>query len=142
MVKAKTGDSVKVHYSGKLEDGTVFDSSREREPLEFKIGSGSVIPGFDNAVTGMSVGDIKTVSIPPEEAYGPYRKEMVVQFKRSDIPDDIKPQVGMALQLQAEDGNMVPVRVTAVGDDSVTLDANPPLAGKDLTFEMELIEIS
>lgn len=141
MVKAKAGDNVKVHYSGRLEDGTVFDSSRDRKPLEFTIGSGAVIPGFDNAVTGMSVGEKKTVSIPAEEAYGPYREEMVVEFQKSNIPDNISPRVGMALQLQAEDGNILPVRVTAMAEDTITLDANPPLAGKDLTFDMELVEI-
>lgn len=141
MATAKSGDKVNVHYTGSLDDGTVFDSSRERDPLTFEVGAGQVIAGFNNAVDGMNVGDKLTVTIPAAEAYGDYRMDFVINVKPADIPPEITPEVGMELQLHQEDGGSVPVKVTAVAEDQVTMDANHPLAGKDLTFEIELVGI-
>lgn len=142
MAQAQAGDTVQVHYTGTLTDGTLFDSSQGRSPLEFTLGSGQVIKGFDDGITGMAVGDHKTIHIPVEEAYGPAHEEMVFTLDRSDIPDDIPLEVGMTLNMH-EDGNPqpVPVIVRALSDDSVVLDANHPLAGQDLTFEIELVGI-
>lgn len=140
MAAAKTGDTVKVHYTGKLEDGTVFDSSVEREPLQFTLGEGQVIPGFEKAALGMNPGDSKTEIIPPEEAYGEHRDEMVVQVERQQIPDNFA-KVGQRLQIQQPTGQKIPVVVTEVADATVTLDANHPLAGKSLTFDIEMVEI-
>lgn len=141
MKSAETGNSIKVHYEGKLEDGTVFDSSKERNPLEFTIGSGQIIKGFDNAVIGMEVGEAKTVNIPAEEAYGEHRADLVVNIKADQFPENITPQVGLPLQLKNPDGGDLNATITSVEGDDVTLDANHPLAGKDLTFEIELVEI-
>jgi peptidylprolyl isomerase len=141
MTQAKFGDTVKVHYTGKLDDGTVFDSSIQGEPLEFTIGSGSIIPGFEKAVVGMVPGDQKTEVIPTEQAYGPYQEEMVVMVERNQMPAEMEPQIGQQLQLQHESGQIIPVIVTDVSDASVTLDANHPLAGEDLTFEIQLVAI-
>ena len=141
MSTAKTGDTVRVHYTGSLTDGTVFDSSREREPLSFQVGAGQVIPGFNDAVEGMEVGDKVDVTIESKDAYGDYRDDFVINVNPSDIPDEIDPEVGMDLQLHQQDGGAIPVKVTAVSDDAVTLDANHPLAGKDLKFEIELVGI-
>jgi len=142
LSKVKEGDTVKVHYTGKLtEDGTVFDSSREREPLEFTLGDGKLIPGFENAVIGMEEGDSTTVELDSEDAYGERREDLELEVSKSDLPDNIDPQVGMQLQMQQqENGQAVPVQITAVEDEYVKLDANHPLAGKDLTFDIELIE--
>jgi len=142
MAVAKTGDMVKVHYSGRLDDGSVFDSSEGRDPLAFTLGRGDVIPGFDSAVLGMEPGEKKTVSIPPEDAYGERREELVVVVRRDQLPADVEPVVGTLLQMTTREGAVVPIRITGVGEDDVTLDANPPLAGERLTFEIELIEIS
>jgi peptidylprolyl isomerase len=139
---AKSGDTVHVHYTGSLSDGTVFDSSRERDPLSFTVGAGQVIPGFNNAVEGMNVGDSATVNIPAAEAYGEFREDFVIQVNPSDIPPEITPEVGMDLQLHQQDGGAIPVKITAVTEEKITLDANHPLAGKDLTFEIELMEIA
>lgn len=141
MVQAKPGDTVKIHYTGKLDDGTVFDSSVEREPLEFTLSSGQVIPGFDQAVLGMSPGETKTETIPMDQAYGPYREEMVLEVNKQQMPPDLEPEVGQQLQLQQANGQIVAVLVTGVTDSTVTLDANHPLAGEDLTFEIQLVEI-
>ncbi|MBE0596474.1 MAG: peptidylprolyl isomerase [Desulfuromonadales bacterium] len=141
MSTAKQGDTVRVHYTGKLESGEVFDSSASREPLEFILGEGSLIPGFEEAVVGMQIGEEKTVSIPAEEAYGPRRPEMALQVKRSTLPDDLQPQVGQVLQVDRGDDQGFEVVVTEVSDETVTLDANHPLAGKDLTFEIQLVEV-
>ena len=142
MSKVKEGDTVKVHYTGKLtDDGTVFDSSREREPLEFTLGEGKLIPGFENAVVGMEEGDSTTVDLASEDAYGERREDLELEVSKSDLPENIDPQVGMQLQMQQqEDGQTIPVQITAVEDEYVKLDANHPLAGKDLTFDIELIE--
>ena len=141
MSEAKAGNTVKVHYKGTLDDGTVFDSSHGRDPLEFTVGSGMVIPGFDNAVDGLAVGDSKTVTIPPDQAYGEVNKDLVIDVAREQIPSDITPEIGMGLHMQSEDGQGFDVTVTAVSEESVTLDGNHPLAGKTLTFEVELVEI-
>lgn len=142
MTAAKVGDKVRVHYTGKLNDGTVFDSSAERDPLEFSIGAGQVIPGFEQAVVGMEPGQSKTETIDSNEAYGPYRDEMVAEISRQQIPEDLPLAVGQQLQLQHSSGQVIPVVVTAVGNDTVTLDGNHPLAGKDLIFDIELVELA
>jgi peptidylprolyl isomerase len=138
---AKDGDTVKVHYTGTLEDGTVFDTSLERDPLEFTLGQGQLIPGFEQAVTGMKVGESKTVNIPADQAYGPHRDELVLEMERSQFPEDIDPEVGQRLQMQQTDGGIVIVTVTDVSETTVTIDANHILAGKNLTFEIELVGI-
>lgn len=143
MSKAKSGDTVKVHYTGKLEDGTVFDSSKEREPLEFTLGAQAVITGFDNGVQGMEVGEAKSITIPPEDAYGDPRSELIstVEKKLFD-QQNITPEVGKQLQIPQDDNRFLNVIITAVDDNNVTLDANHPLAGKTLVFDVELVEIA
>lgn len=143
MSKVKDGDTVKVHYTGTLTDeGTEFDSSEGREPLEFTLGEGQLIPGFEQAVIGMEVGDETTVDIESGDAYGQRREDLELEVAKSDLPDNIDPQVGMQLQMQQqENGQAIPVQITAVEDEFVKLDANHPLAGKDLTFDIELVEI-
>lgn len=143
MSKVKDGNTVKVHYTGKLtEDGTVFDSSEDREPLEFTLGEGQLIPGFEEAVIGMEEGDDTTVEIASEDAYGDRREDLELEVAKDDLPNEVDPQVGMQLQMQQqEDGRAIPVQITAVEDDYVKLDANHPLAGKDLTFDIELVEL-
>lgn len=141
MAQAKSGDSVKVHYTGTLGDGTVFDRSDERGPMEFTLGAGQVIPGFDQAVDGMVAGEKTRVTIPTDEAYGPVREEMVLTVPKSQFPEGVAPEVGQQFEIGQEQGQRLMVQVTEVADESVTLDANHPLAGKDLTFEIELVEI-
>ena len=141
MSNAKAGDTVKIHYTGTLDDGTQFDSSAGREPLQFQLGSGQVIPGFDKAVEGMAVGDQKSVNIPAENAYGHRNEQMIQEVPRSQLPPDLAPEEGMALQAQQPDGNVVSLTVTAVSEDAITVDANHPLAGKALNFDIELVEI-
>ena len=141
MSQAKQGDTVKVHYTGKLQDGNVFDSSVNREPLQFTLGAGNMIPGFEQAVQGMNVGDKKTAEIPSEQAYGEKREDMIISVPRENVPGDIQPEVGQQLAIQQQEGQQVPVTVTEVTEEKVVLDANHPLAGKDLVFEIELVEI-
>ncbi len=141
LAVAKDGNTVKVHYTGKLDDGTIFDTSVEREPLEFTIGAGQMIPGFEGAVRGMQVGQVKTVTIPAEEAYGPHNEDMVLVVERDKLPENLNPVVGQRLQMQQENGNMTVLVVIDFSDTTITLDANHPLAGKALTFEIELLEI-
>lgn len=141
MAKIKEGDTVKVHYTGKTSDGNVFDSSRERDPLEFTIGQGQLIPGFEKAVVGLEAGDSQTVTIPSDEAYGEVRDDMIVNVPKEQIPSDITPEVGQQLQIQQKDGGSIGVVVTEITEQEVTLDANHPLAGKDLTFEIEVVSI-
>ncbi len=142
MAQAKNGDTVKVHYTGKLNDGTVFDSSANRAPLEFTLGQGKVIPGFEHAVVGMEPGESRTAEIPAAQAYGPYQDEMVIQVTRDQFPEDIQPEVGQQLQVQQADGQRFVVNITDVTGDQITLDGNHPLAGQDLTFDIELVEIA
>ncbi len=139
--QAKEGDLVKVHYTGKLKDERVFDSSKNSEPLEVTLGSSQVIPGFEKAVVGMNVGDSKTVEIAAEEAYGPYREELVVEVDQERVPDDLTLEVGQQLVLRQAEGPPIRVTVTDMSEKTVTLDANHPLAGEDLTFEVRLMEI-
>ena len=136
------GQKVKIHYTGTLDDGSQFDSSAGRDPLEFEMGAGMVIPGFEKGVKEMEVGEKKTIHIPAAEAYGERRDDMVMQFERSQLPDDIKPEVGMGLQMQGPQGQPIPVTVTAVDEENITIDANHQLAGKNLNFELELVEIA
>jgi peptidylprolyl isomerase len=140
MDSASRGQTVRVHYTGTLRDGSVFDSSQNGEPLEFTLGAGEVIPGFDEAVLGMSVGDEKTVEIPVDQAYGPHRSELLLPLERNQLPDEMTPEVGQSLQMS--DGRQTfPVTIREVGSDTVVLDANHPLAGKDLVFVLTLLEI-
>ena len=142
MSKVKDGDTVKVHYTGKLENGDVFDSSREQEPFEFTVGNKAVIPGFEKGVLGMEVGDTKTIEIPPEEAYGEKQDELVVEVKKSEFPEDITPTVGQRLQIKQGDGNPIVVTITDLTEESITLDANHPLAGYTLFFDVEIVDIA
>lgn len=141
MAQAKEGDTVRVHYTGKLGDGTVFDTSDESEPLEFTIGKGQIIPGFEQAVVGMKPGETKTTTIPPEEAYGSRREDMTLTVDRGQFPEEIKPEPGQQLQIQQPDGRAAIVVVSDVSESTVTLDANHPLAGQPLTFDIELVDI-
>lgn len=142
MGEAKSGDIVRVHYTGTLDDGSVFDSSKGRDPLEFTVGGGQVIPGFDQAVSGMSVGDSKKVKIDAKNAYGARDESLVQTLERTVLPDDAEVQVGSQLQAQQPNGQVVILTVVGLTDDSVTVDANHPLAGEALTFEIELVEIA
>lgn len=139
--EAKQGDTVAVHYTGKLEDGEVFDSSRGRDPLEFEVGGGQVIPGFDRAVQGLNVGENREVRLDPAEAYGEPREDLVVDVPLSQFPDDSTPEVGQQVQVQVAPGESRVARIAGIGDQQVKLDLNHPLAGKALTFEVELVEI-
>jgi FKBP-type peptidyl-prolyl cis-trans isomerase 2 len=142
MNKAKKGDVVKVHYKGKLNSGEQFDSSEGRAPLEFTVGAGQMIAGFDQAIPGMVVGEKKTITIAPENAYGEKNEEAIIEFPKSNIPADMMLEPGMKLQLRNEAGQPIPVIVIEVKDEIVILDANHELAGKELIFDIELIEIS
>lgn len=141
MTQAKAGNTVQIHYTGTLQDGSVFDSSDGRDPLEFQLGSGQIIPGLDSAIDGMAAGEQKTVTIPAAEAYGDYQDEARQTIPRDQIPADIPLDVGTMLQMQTPDGNAVPVQVAEVTEEAVTLDANHPLAGKDLTFAVEIVSV-
>ena len=141
MTQAKSGDTVRVHYTGSLNDGTQFDSSIGREPLEVKLGSGAVIPGFDAALQGMSVGESKTVTIPSDQAYGERRQEALQEHPRAALPAELDLQVGMQLQGQTQDGQRLLLTIAEISEETVLLDANHPLAGEDLTFDLELVEI-
>jgi peptidylprolyl isomerase len=141
MTQAKQGDKVKVHYHGTLEDGTVFESSHEKEPLEFTIGEGNVLSGVENAVQGMNEGETKNVQLGSEEAFGEYDEQNTIEVNRSDLPENIEPEVGMPLKVNTPDGQTVYVTITDMDEEKVTLDANHPLAGQDLYFEIQLLEI-
>lgn len=142
MSEASSGNTVKIHYTGRFEDGTVFDTSADRDPLEFTVGSGQVIPGMDNAVTGMKVGDNQTVSIPPEEAYGTHDERLVQEVPKKMLPEDMTPAIGMQLQSQTPDGQTMQLVVTEVADETITVDANHPLAGRVLEFDIELVAVA
>lgn len=141
MAQAKSGDVVKVHYTGKFEDGTVFDSSADNGPLQFTLGQGQIIPGFEEVVIGMNTGESRTTIIPADKAYGPYQKEMILEVPRDQFPPDIRLNPGEELELSQPDDKIVVVTITNVNESMVTLDANHPLAGKDLTFDIQLVEI-
>ena len=142
MAQAKVGDSVQVHYKGTLADGAVFDSSENREPLTFKLGEGQVIPGFEQGIIGMNPGESKTVHIPCDRAYGPYHDELKFEAPVSQLPEGFKPAVGEQLRMQQPEGQSFVVAVSSVTETSVMLDANHPLAGKDLTFDIQLVAIA
>ncbi|GAA6181182.1 MULTISPECIES: FKBP-type peptidyl-prolyl cis-trans isomerase [unclassified Shimia] len=142
MSAAKSGDTVRIHYTGTLSDGSVFDSSEGRDPLEFTLGSGQVIAGFDTAVDGMEIGEKKVAEIPADQAYGPRHDEGIQDVPREQIPAEIPLEVGLQLQMQSPTGQIVPVTVVEVTEEIVKLDANHTLAGKDLTFAIELVSIN
>ena len=141
MSEVKTGDTVQVHYTGRLESGEQFDSSRERDPLQFTLGNGELIPGFENAVIGMNLGDVKTIQIPSQEAYGPYMENMKITVDKAKLPEDMELKIGMNLMLRGSDERKLNVRVIDIAENTVTMDANHPLAGKDLMFDIELVKI-
>jgi FKBP-type peptidyl-prolyl cis-trans isomerase 2 len=141
MTQAKNGDTVTVHYTGRLEDGTVFDSSVDRDPLQFTLGEGLLIPGFEQAVLGMSTDESKTAEVSADQAYGPHREEMVMEIDRQEFPPDFQPEVGQQLQIPQSDGRTARLVVTDVSEQNVMLDANHPLAGRDLTFDIHLLDI-
>jgi peptidylprolyl isomerase len=141
MTQATAGDTVRIHYTGTLQDGSVFDSSDGRDPLEFQLGAGQIIQGLDQAIEGMAAGEQKTVTIPAAEAYGDYQAEARQTIPREQIPADIELEVGTMLQMQTPDGGAVPVQVAEVAEEAVILDANHPLAGKDLTFAVEVVSV-
>ena len=141
MSKVQANDTVVVHYQGRLESGEVFDDSNGRDPLEISLGQGMVIPGFENALIDMAVSEKKTVNIPAAEAYGEHRAELVQEVPKNQLPEEIKPEVGMQLVSQTPDGQQIPLIVNEVGEEAITVDANPPLAGKDLIFDLELVAI-
>jgi FKBP-type peptidyl-prolyl cis-trans isomerase 2 len=141
MAQAKNGDKVKVHYTGKFEDGEIFDTSSGREPLQFTLGSGDLISGFDQAVVGMNIEDKKTETIPPAKAYGDRTNDMIMEVEKQYLPQNMEPKVGMVLEMEHASGGIIPVQITMVNDNTVTIDANHPLAGKTLIFDIELVEI-
>jgi FKBP-type peptidyl-prolyl cis-trans isomerase SlpA len=141
-MKVKANDKVRVHYKGSLSDGVMFDSSEGRDPLEFTIGSGQIIPGFENGVIGMQVDESKTLNIPAAEAYGQPKAELILEVPKSQLPPEINPEIGLQLMSQTPDGNQTPLLVTEVKEDTIIVDANHPLAGKDLTFEITLVSIN
>jgi len=141
MSEAKQGDTVQVHYTGKLEDGTVFDSSRKRGPVQFTIGREQVITGFEQAILGMNIGESKTTKIPVALAYGPRREDMVVTMSRSQLPPGLDPQQGQRLEITQTDNKVLLVTVTSINESTLTIDANHPLAGKELIFDFELVKI-
>lgn len=142
MSIAKEGNTVKVHYTGTLKNGEVFDSSKEKEPLEFTLGEGQLIPGFEKAVIGMNVGDSTTINIPSAEAYGDAREDLIIAVPKDQLPEEIEPQIGMQLQVNQENGQPVPVRIADITETELKLDANHPLAGEDLTFDIELVNVA
>ncbi len=140
MKEVNNGDTIRVHYTGKLKDGSEFDSSKGKDPIEFTVGSGNLIQGFEQGVIGMKVGDKKNITILPGDAYGEKREDLSAKIDRKEIPKDVTPEIGMQLQMQRPDGGIINVIVTEVATDSITLDANHPLAGQTLIFELEMVE--
>ncbi len=136
------GQKVKIHYTGTLDDGNPFDSSVGRDPLEFEMGAGAVIPGFETGVKDMDVGEKKSIHIPAAKAYGEKREDMVMEFERAELPEGLEPEIGMGLQMQGPQGQPIPVQITAVAEATITIDANHPLAGQNLNFELELVEVN
>jgi peptidylprolyl isomerase len=142
MTQARSGDTVRIHYTGRFPDGATFDSSTEGEPLEFQLGAGEIIEGLDEAITGMSVGDTSTVSVPADKAYGPHHAEAVRAIPRETIPSHIPLEPGLRLQAERPDGATIGLTVVEVGEAEVTVDANHPLAGQDLVFDVELVSVA
>lgn len=142
MTEIKSGDTVRIHYKGTLDDGSVFDSSEGRDPLEFTVGTGQIIPGLDEALPGMTVGEKKSVTIEPDKAYGPAHAEARQAVSRDKIPPEVPMEIGIQLEMKTPDGRSIPVRVVEIGEETVTLDANHPLAGKALTFDFEIVSIN
>jgi FKBP-type peptidyl-prolyl cis-trans isomerase 2 len=141
MKEAQVGDLVRVHYTGKLQDGEVFDSSKERDPLEFTLGDKDLLAGFENGVVGMKPGESKSVTLEPENAFGDRREDLLLKLPKTEFPENITPSVGLQLKLSSASGNDMTVVITEVGEDSVTLDGNHPLSGQTVTFDIELLEI-
>ncbi len=141
MQLVKNGDIVRVHYHGKLTDGTTFDSSEGRDPLEFTVGNGQVIKGFDDALLDMKIGDKKSVNIPVDQAYGERNNDMMMEYPKAEFPEDMNPQPGMEIHMSDNMGNVFPVVIAEVKEEMVLLDANHPLSGKDLVFDIELVSI-
>ena len=141
MAEAKAGDKVRVHYKGQLSDGTIFDSSLEREPIEFILGQDTVIPGFEDAVIGMEAGESKDVSIPPEEGFGEYSEDLVVNIEKTILPPEINPELGMQLEVSSEEETPRVFTIADIAEDSITLDGNHPLAGEEIAFKIKLLEI-
>ena len=141
MTQAQSGDRVKVHYTGRLADGMIFDTSRQRDPLEFTLGGGDILPGVEQAIVGMTAGESKTITIPAAHAYGPHQPARVLEIERHHLPPDLHPEAGQHLHMQRQDGQTLEVVVTALTEGHITLDANYPLAGHDLSFDLQLVEI-
>ena len=141
MARAKHGDTVKAHYTGRLVNGEVFDTSKEGQPLEFTIGKGDVIPGFEKGVIGIEVGRTKTITVPPEEAFGQRSEELIVDVEKTALPEHIKPAIGEQLQIRQKDGNLIKATIKDMNEDTVTLDANHPLAGMELIFNILLVAV-
>ncbi len=141
-MKVAEKNNISVHYTGKLKDGEVFDSSEGREPLTFVVGDGNMIPGFENGVLGMELNEKKTIEIPFDQAYGDIRKDLFHEVSNDNLPQDLKPEIGMQLQSKSQDGSVLNVTIIKVNENSVTIDANHPLAGKDLYFDIEVVEIN
>lgn len=142
MSEAQQGNTVKVAYTGKLENGAVFASCDKEDPLEFSLGDSQLIPAFQEAVMGMQPGETKSVTVPFEEAFGPHRDDLVMDVSKDKLPEGLEPEVGQGLEVRSDEGQSTPVRITEVGDDTVKLDANHPLAGENLTFDIELLEVA
>ena len=142
MTQVKNGDTVHIHYTGTLNDGTTFDSSQGRDPLAFEVDANQIIPGLDAAIPGMAVGDKKTVNVPCDQAYGPVNPSMRQDVPRTEFPQDVPSEIGTRLQMQTQNGQVIPVVIVAADDSAITLDANHPLAGKDLTFDIEVVAIN
>ena len=141
-MKVAEKNNIAVHYTGKLKDGEVFDSSEGREPLKFIVGDGNMIPGFEKGVLGMQINEKKTIEIPFDQAYGDIRKDLFHEVSNDNLPQDLKPEIGMQLQSKSQDGSVLNVTIIKVNENSVTIDANHPLAGKDLYFDIEVVEIN
>ena len=141
MNKVKNGDKVKIHYTGKFKDGEIFDTSRQQQPLEFTVGNREMMPGLETRVIGMEAGEKKSIEVPPEEAYGPRQEKLIVEVKKSNLPDHIEPSLGQRLQMQVDNGNHIELAITEIKEETITLDANHPLAGHTLFFDLELVEI-
>jgi peptidylprolyl isomerase len=141
MVAVKNGDRVQIHYTGTLGDGSIFDSTVGREPLVFTLGSGQVIAGIEEAVLGMNEGESKKITVPVDKGYGPHNAELVIMASKSQVPPDLKPEIGQKFQLGGPNGELIVVQVVDMSESHITLDANPPLAGKELMFDIELVAI-